>query len=233
MSTAFDSIKRGLLEAIEHAEGRALPGSVRVLSPACITASPAIWRNTRRSSQMEINTVGELLHWSYANLAMAHAAITAKSEKYGRMQFMIRSRLYAGLNKQTMCIGPLVDDERLKMILPQACCYCGSREFLSVDHLIPTKRGGANTGDNLVWACRSCNSSKCASDALEWLAKRNQFPPILLLRRYLKLAIEISREKDLMNTPLTEAPELPFSLSAIPQTYPQPSQLRLWLVDLH
>ena len=37
---------------------------------------------------------------------------------------------------------------------------------------IPTKRGGANTGDNLVWACRSCNSSKCAHDALEWLAKR-------------------------------------------------------------
>ena len=85
---------------------------------------------------MEITTVGELLHWSYANLAMAHAAITAKSERYGRMQFMIRSRLYAGLNKQTMSIGALADDERLKMILPQACCYCGSRQFLSADHLI-------------------------------------------------------------------------------------------------
>lgn len=46
---------------------------------------------------MEIQTVGELLHWSYANLAMAHSAITAKAEKYGRTQFMIRSRLYAGL----------------------------------------------------------------------------------------------------------------------------------------
>ena len=64
---------------------------------------------------MEIITVGELLHWSYANLAMAHSAITAKAEKYGRTQFMIRSRLYAGLNKQTMSIGPLADDERLKM----------------------------------------------------------------------------------------------------------------------
>jgi hypothetical protein len=146
---------------------------------------------------MEIKTVGELLHWSYANLAMAHSAITAKAEKYGRTQFMIRSRLYAGLNKQTMSIGPLADDERLKMVLPQACCYCGSRDYLSVDHLIPTKRGGANTGDNLVWACRSCNSSKCARDALEWLVEKNQFPPILLLRRYLKLAIEMSRERNL------------------------------------
>ncbi|MCX6621012.1 MAG: HNH endonuclease [Acidobacteria bacterium] len=72
------------------------------------------------------------------------------------------------------------------MVLPQACCYCGSRECLSVDHLIPTKRGGANSGDNMVWACRSCNSSKCARDALEWLAERNEFPPVLLLRRYLQ-----------------------------------------------
>jgi hypothetical protein len=181
---------------------------------------------------MEIITVGELLHWSYANLAMAHSAITAKAEKYGRTQFMIRSRLYAGLNKQTMSIGPLADDERLKMVLPQACCYCGSRDYLSVDHLIPTKRGGANTGDNLVWACRSCNSSKCARDALEWLVDKNQFPPILLLRRYLKLAIEMSQERNLMDTPLAEAPELPFSLSAIPQAFPLPSQLRLWVVDM-
>lgn len=74
---------------------------------------------------MEILTVGELLHWSYANLAMAHSAITAKAEKYGRTQFMIRSRLYAGLNKQTMSIGPLADDERLKMVLPQACAIAG------------------------------------------------------------------------------------------------------------
>jgi len=182
---------------------------------------------------MEITTVGELLHWSYANLAMAHSAITAKAEKYGRTHFMIRSRLYAGLNKQTMSIGPLADDERLKMVLPQACCYCGSREYLSVDHLIPTKRGGANTGDNLVWACRSCNSSKCARDALEWMGEKGQFPPILLLRRYLKLAIEISCERNLMNAHLTEALELPFSLSAIPREYPLPSQLRLWVVEIN
>ena len=181
---------------------------------------------------MKITTVGELLHWSYANLAMAHSAITAKSEKYGRTHFMVRARLYAGLNKGTMNIGPLADDERLKIILPQACCYCGSRESLSADHLIPTKLGGANTGDNLVWACRSCNSSKCARDALEWLADRSQFPSVLLLRRYLKLAIEMSLERELMNELLSEVPELPFSLSAIPMNYPLPNQVKLWITEI-
>lgn len=187
--------------------------------------------NVTHSFHMKIDTIGELLHWSYANLAMAHSAITARSEKYGRIQFMVRSRLYAGLNKQRISIGPLAEDERLKMTLPQACCYCGSLQFLSVDHLIPTKRGGANSGENLVWACRSCNSSKCAHDALEWLAKKNQFPSILLLRRYLKLAIEMCHERSLMNIPITEAPELPFSLSAIPKSFPPPCKLRLWVVE--
>ena len=181
---------------------------------------------------MEINTVGELLHWSYANLAMAQSAVAKKAEKYGRKHFMIRARLYAGLNKKNMKIGPLAIDERLKMILPQACCYCGSREFLSADHLIPTKRGGCNVGDNLVWACRSCNCSKRDRDVLEWLAEKKQFPALLLLRRYLKLAIQMSCEKNIMGMPIKEMPDLPFSLSAIPVAYPLPSQLQLWVIEI-
>jgi hypothetical protein len=181
---------------------------------------------------VKIATVGELLHWSYANLAMAHAAVSANAQKYGRLQFMIRARLYAGLNRQTMTIGPLVDDERLKMLLPQACCYCASREFLSADHLIPRRKGGADDGDNLVWACRSCNSSKGSRDMLEWLMQRQQFPSLLLLRRYLKLAIAWCREREFMEIPISDAPELPFTLSAIPQVFPPPRELQLWVIDL-
>jgi hypothetical protein len=62
--------------------------------------------------------------------------------------------------------------------------------------------------------------------------EKNQFPPILLLRRYLKLAVEMCRDMNLMDVPLAAAPELPFSLSAIPQSFPQPSQLRLWVVEI-
>jgi hypothetical protein len=145
---------------------------------------------------------------------------------------MIRARLYKGLNSGGMNIGPLADDERLKMILPQACCYCASREQLSVDHLIPTKRGGKNVGDNLVWACKRCNSSKCATDALEWLSARDQFPPLLLLRRYLKLALEICCERGLLHQPLEFAPEVPFSISAIPLAYPKPRKLVLWVTNV-
>jgi hypothetical protein len=182
---------------------------------------------------MEISSIGELLHWSYANLAMAHQAVTSGAKKYGRTQYMVRARLYKGLRERRLSIGPLADDERLKMVLPQACCYCGSPNSLTVDHLIPTKRGGANAGDNLVWACRSCNSSKGARDALEWLHGRRQFPSLLLLRRYLKLAIELCEQQQIMDQPMEQATDLPCSLAAIPRSYPSPSELRLWVVDLN
>ncbi len=181
---------------------------------------------------MEPKTIKELLHWSYANLAMAHAALTKNNDKYGRTHFIIRSRLYKGLNEKTMATGQLAEDEKLKLFLPQACCYCGSEQQLEVDHLIPTKRGGKNKGENLIWACRTCNSSKGSKDMLEWLNEKGQFPPLLLLRRYLKLAIELCQENGIMETELINAPELPISLAAIPINYPQPSQLQLWKINL-
>ncbi|MDH3226191.1 MAG: HNH endonuclease [Thermoleophilia bacterium] len=40
------------------------------------------------------------------------------------------------------------------------CQYCGSRTRLTVDHVVPSSRGGAGTWDNLVTACSSCNLRK-------------------------------------------------------------------------
>jgi hypothetical protein len=178
---------------------------------------------------MNIETIGNSLYWSYANLAMAHAAVSAGDKSYQRKHFIVRSKLYSGLQKGTMKIGPFFDDERLKLILPQACCYCGGDKNLAADHLIPRKRGGADSGDNLVWSCRACNSSKCATDVLVWLSKRGQFPPLLLLRRYLKLSIEFCSQKDILGSKINEEIDLPFSLTAIPHNFPQPGALILWV----
>lgn len=43
------------------------------------------------------------------------------------------------------------------------CHYCGSRKFLSVDHIVPESQGGELSLDNLVTACRPCNSKKGTS----------------------------------------------------------------------
>ena len=106
----------------------------------------------------KIETIGELLYWAYANLAMAHAAITDKALEYDKKHFFIRGRLFRGLKDGTMDVRSFFDDARLKMILPQSCCYCGSTENLAADHIIPRKQGGLDIGENLIWACRACNS---------------------------------------------------------------------------
>jgi 5-methylcytosine-specific restriction endonuclease McrA len=40
------------------------------------------------------------------------------------------------------------------------CQYCGSRERLTIDHIIPKSRGGEDTWENLATACYSCNIKK-------------------------------------------------------------------------
>jgi hypothetical protein len=179
-------------------------------------------------------TLGESLLWSYANLAMAHAAVSKGAARYERVHYMIRARLHKGLIAGTMNIGALAEDEKLKLVLPQSCCYCGAKSPLSVDHLLPRAKGGPHDGDNMIWSCRSCNSSKGKKDMLIWLTERSQFPSLLLLRRYLKLAIEISGQRGLLDTPLETARvlDLPFSVEAIPHQYPKPGDLTLWVVPL-
>ena len=40
------------------------------------------------------------------------------------------------------------------------CQYCGSREDLTFDHLIPRSKGGQTTWENVVAACSACNLKK-------------------------------------------------------------------------
>jgi 5-methylcytosine-specific restriction endonuclease McrA len=42
---------------------------------------------------------------------------------------------------------------------------------MELDHVIPLSRGDKNTVENLVWACRSCNSKKWASNPVSFAAK--------------------------------------------------------------
>lgn len=42
----------------------------------------------------------------------------------------------------------------------QACRYCGGNSTLSVDHIVPRCQGGDDSLENLVVACRACNSKK-------------------------------------------------------------------------
>lgn len=40
------------------------------------------------------------------------------------------------------------------------CAYCGAKENLTIDHILPSSRGGQDTWENLVTACGKCNTLK-------------------------------------------------------------------------
>lgn len=50
------------------------------------------------------------------------------------------------------------------------CAYCGEAKKLGPDHKMPLSRGGTNSIENIVPACRGCNSRKGARTATEFLA---------------------------------------------------------------
>lgn len=56
--------------------------------------------------------------------------------------------------------------QAIKAAYNNKCAYCGKHsKHLSQDHFIPVTKGGGYTPDNIVPACRKCNSRKCNRDA--------------------------------------------------------------------
>lgn len=180
-------------------------------------------------AKQKIETVRHLIYYSYANLAMAHTAIDKKQEKYEMFNFMIRAKLFKGLKDGTMNMRTIFDDEKIKLQTGQICNYCGSADKLALDHIFPQKLGGKDDAENLIFACRTCNSSKGKKDLMEWMAFRGHFLPLMIIRRYLKLTYSYCEQNGLLDKKIDELKvmELPFKIHLLPTAFPKPLGLVL------
>lgn len=67
--------------------------------------------------------------------------------------------------------------EIIKAVYGYRCAYCGKKpKLLTKDHIIPLLKGGGHTANNIVPACKSCNSRK-------HIARPPNFQPILTWSR--------------------------------------------------
>ena len=176
-------------------------------------------------------TIREQIVFSYANLGRAHSALERGALKYTMVDHMIRAKLQRRLIDGTMKMRSLYDDERIKMTTTQACYYCADTHYLCADHLIPKMRGGPDASDNLILACRRCNSSKGGRDMLEWMQAKRRFPPILLLRRYIKIVARYCEEHGRLDSALDcidDEPTMPFDVRMLPIKFPPLEELTLW-----
>lgn len=186
-------------------------------------------------AKQKIETVRELIYFSYANLAMAHTAVEKKQERYSAFNFMIRSKLFKGLKGGTMNMRTIFDDEKIKITTGNICNYCGSVEKLALDHIFPQKYGGTDNADNLILACRTCNSSKGKKDLMEWMATRGTFLPLMIIRRYLKLTFKFCVQNELIDKNIEELQnlELPFKIDLLPINFPSPNELILNIEQIY
>jgi hypothetical protein len=74
------------------------------------------------------------------------------------------------------------------------CAYCGVTDKpLQRDCVLALSRGGRYTLDNIVPACRSCNTSKCNDEVTGWLRRRRLDERVFLLR-HLEIRTALARQ---------------------------------------
>jgi hypothetical protein len=56
--------------------------------------------------------------------------------------------------------GVLLNRHNLFRRDAKTCQYCGSKNDLTIDHVLPRSRGGKTSWTNLVTACKKCNNRK-------------------------------------------------------------------------
>ena len=83
--------------------------------------------------------------------------------------------------------------------------------------------GGKDDAENLIYACRFCNSSKGKKDLMEWMNYRGKFLPLMIIRRYLKLVFMYCSENGMLDKMVEEIQEMdpPFKVEYIPTKYPK------------
>ena len=77
------------------------------------------------------------------------------------------------------------------------------------------------------------NSSKGGRDLIEWMTAKNRFPPLLLLRRYVKIVARYCEEHGHLDADvsrLDDEPGMPFDVRVLPTQFPPLEELTLWVL---
>lgn len=132
-----------------------------------------------------VRTVRQLIYWEYAKLMAGSAVGDRKNYRY--VMYCYKKLDGGKLNPST-----ILRENKLLVTAEKVCVYCDKVcDDLQWEHIIPRSRGGSDTIDNMVLACKGCNLSKGARDLFEWYGKARQYEiPRLVLGKYLKLIFD-------------------------------------------
>ena len=134
-----------------------------------------------------VTTIREEILYEYAKLISRSA--------YGTLQRGFVTDRFQKLRDGHITMSDTIREWEREQQLPKECVFCGATDDLSTDHLIPTNRGGDESSDNLVLACKVCNSSRGDKGVFEWLGlKKKDHLHRLVAGKYLKQLIQIHED---------------------------------------
>lgn len=140
-----------------------------------------------------VKTIRDLIFWQYAK-------IISDSAGYGKKQFGFVMDRFQKLSSGQINWSTSIREYVKEREKPDICIYCGNKEELTLEHILPRSRNGPDSPDNAVWVCRRCNSSKGDKRLYEWfeLGRRYEVPRIAE-GKYLKLLYSMHEQKGTLN----------------------------------
>lgn len=108
-----------------------------------------------------VRTIREEISYEYAKLISRSA--------FGEINHPFVSSRFKALRAGEITMSGTIREWQREQELPRVCVFCGVGDGLQADHLIPRSRGGADSGENLVSSCGSCNASRGDKGVFQWL----------------------------------------------------------------
>ena len=97
----------------------------------------------KKAKTMQLETIKDLLNWSYANLAAYQIALKQDPPHYTRSCWMTRAKLFKGLQTGNMTRQSIYKNERDKLDKKDQCAYCGATGIpLTLDHVLQYQKEG-------------------------------------------------------------------------------------------
>ena len=149
-----------------------------------------------------VKTIREEIYYEYAKLI-------SRSVYGGKLERGFITNRFKDLRDSKITMSGTIREWQKEQELPKACVFCGSKENLQSDHLIPKSRGGSDSADNLVLSCASCNASRNDRGIFEWLGlKEKDNIPRLVAGKYLKELFGLHERKNTLDISTSELQSL-------------------------
>lgn len=141
-----------------------------------------------------IKTIKDVIFWQYTHIIAASSGMGEKNFGFRMAKF---KQLQLGQIEWSSTVREwLKEHEKLN-----ECIYCGSKDNLTTEHILPTSRGGPDIPDNVIKACKSCNSSKGSKRLYEWKGVDNKNSHSRIAEgKYLKLLYKLHEEIGTLNS---------------------------------